>query len=86
MTRNEMVFIVGFLNELDDRFSSDGCNDMFLDDTPENRELVLAANKLYYGEDEEIRLYGGKIGTSNHNILHYVKTKLMKEYDSLNPI
>lgn len=51
MTKNEIALIVGFLNELDDEFSNAGCNDMYLQDTPENRKIFLEAEKLFV-EDE----------------------------------
>jgi hypothetical protein len=56
LSKNEAAYIVGFLNELDDQFSNDGCNDMYLKDTPENRQMYLEAEKLWVGEncdDEE---------------------------------
>lgn len=88
MTKNEIAYILGFLNELDDKFGNDGCNDMYLPDTPENRELYIAAATLDLEEtgEEEIEsvedaLRGKKkIGTNNLMILAYLRKKLMEEY------
>ncbi len=52
MTKNEVAFIVAFLNELDDQFGNDGCNDMYLKDTPENRKLFTEAEKHWSIENE----------------------------------
>ena len=96
LTRNEAAYIVAFLNELDDHFSNDGCNDMYLPDTPDNREMYLQAEKLWIGEntDEEEGVpledalqvpYGSrskekKIGCNNQSILAYLRKKLMDDF------
>src|SRR5687767_10479882 len=96
MTKNEIAYIVGFLTALDDQFGNDTCNDMYITDTPENREMYVAAEKLFLEEctpDEEMTPveeaiqvpYGSrskekKIGTDNRAILGYLRQKLMKEF------
>jgi len=100
LTKNEAAYIVGFLNELDNQFSNDGCNDMYLPDTPENREMYTKAEKLWVGEncdDEEgVPLedslqvpYGSrkkekKIGTNNQTILGYLRKRLKDEFKLTN--
>ena len=58
LTKNEASYVIGFLNELDNQFSNDGCNDMYLKDTPENRKMFLEAEKLWCQDncDEEDEL------------------------------
>lgn len=83
MTKNEIFFIVTFLNELSDRFGCDGCNDMKLKDTPGNRELVIAAERHAVGEEGELDICDYKDGriivTNNTFIVDYLKDKLSKE-------
>ena len=90
MTKNEVAYILGFLTELYDKFSTDGCNDMYLPDTPENREMYLAAEKLDFGDsaeplEEALQVpYGNKgekkIGTNNQTIVRYLRERLMQEF------
>lgn len=86
MTKNEMRLVVGFLEELDDKFGSDGCNDMWLPNTPANRELNLAAEKFWrkVNEDEEESSddppEGDIIDTNNQVILGYLIHRLKKEH------
>lgn len=85
MTHHEMKYVVAFLKELSNRFGNDGCNDMFLADTPENRQLVLAAEQYADIASNEIRLFevrkgeSKKIGTMNDVVLDYLMIELAKE-------
>lgn len=52
----ESVVLKGFLKELDDRFSNDGCNDWKIENTPENREFmaqVVRSEMTDWKESEE---------------------------------
>ncbi len=82
MSRIEAVHVAGFLSELSDRFGTDGCNDLFLEDTPENRQLVADAERSQMGEDarEEVSADGGLIGTFNGVLLDHLLEKFMKEH------
>lgn len=84
MTRNEMLYIVGFLNELSDRFSNDGCNDMYLVDTPENREMCIEAEKFSYGEvytqPYDSQKSKGEFCVNNNLVIDFLCNKLMKEF------
>jgi hypothetical protein len=81
MTHTEYAYIAAFLGRLSERMSNDGCNDMFLADTPENRELVKAAEHETVGPGEtwQPMLHGGKLCTSNYMVVEHVKDKLMQE-------
>jgi hypothetical protein len=82
LTRIEAVLLVSFLEDLDDNYGNAGSNDLFLPDTLEMREVVLAAEKDQSGEpNEKIRLYNGKIYTSDQMILGYLRDKIMKEHN-----
>ena len=76
MTRHEAAYAAGFLKELRQRQGLDGCNEMFLSDTPVNRELVIAAT----GVDEELHIHRGKLATFNNTIVHYLMKKIMEEH------
>ena len=85
MTKNEVAFLAAFLDELSDRFGNDGCNDMFLKDTPNNRKLVIAAEKHQAKEqgeeaDTEVHLHNKKLGTMNSTVLDYLRDKFMKKF------
>jgi hypothetical protein len=88
LTKNEAAYIAAFLEELDDRFSNDGCNDMSITDIPENREMLIAAEKQWR-EDEEIdddeeeeiiRSHRGKLDGNNQAVLHYLQKRLMDAF------
>lgn len=96
LTQNEAAYIAAFLEELDDRFGNDGCNDMSLPNTPENREMVVAADKIWCDEndvDEDEReskkdllrtMYGrgkkAKLSINNQTIILFLKKRLMEAY------
>lgn len=85
LTKNEIAYVVGFLNELENEFSNASCNDMFLPDTPENKRMIKEASIEEMGNDFnedwlKAHMTNGemKIGTNNHTILNYLKRKLIK--------
>lgn len=82
MTRHEAAGIAAFLDELGDRFGNDGCNDLTLPDTPENRAMILAAEAHALGDDASGRVggYDGKLMTNNMFVIDYLKSKLMQEH------
>ncbi len=83
MTKNELAYIAMFLEQLGDRFGNDGCNDMTIPDTPENRQLVSEAEIEFTEEDGtqmEINASDGAIHTGNHVILRCLQDKFMKEH------
>lgn len=81
MTQNEAKLIAAFMQELSDRFGNDGCNDYDLPATPENRQLIMDAQK--WGRADEVptepREYNGKYCTYNWEILSYLRHKFMEE-------
>ncbi len=82
MTKTEAMILATFCNELNDRFSNDGCNEMTLPDTPENRELVNKATQYAYGDDVDMKphIEDGEICTGNEAILSYLTHRLMVEH------
>lgn len=90
MTINEVAYIVGFLDELYDKFSSDGCNDMYLPDTPENRRMYVDSlkndeNCLSVEDSLKVPYLSSsnekKISTNNQVILRHLRSKLMQEFN-----
>lgn len=75
MTPAETKLLSGFMEELIERFSCDGCNDFELEDTPEHRALVAVA----YSFDLEYshRLHRGRILCSNHVLLEELHKRLL---------
>lgn len=51
MNKSELALVAQFLEELNDRFSNDGCNDFDLPNTPGNVKLLCDAIKLEAGDD-----------------------------------
>jgi hypothetical protein len=78
LNASESKILFEFLERLSDVFGNAGCNDLSLEDTPENRELVLNAEAYSYGDEAsgEVRVYNGKIGTMDHTILRYLIHRL----------
>lgn len=91
MKSNEIDLVIGFLEDLSHRFSNDGCNDMFLENTPENRKLVLQAQLAVNSSRTEIKLYEihkgqpQKICTNNILIIDYLISKLNEEDCTVDP-
>lgn len=75
----EHDLLCGFIDQLLDRFSTDGCNDMVLDNTPENMAIALAAERLQTGDIGAPVLTDriGRIVVSNTAVLECLKQKLM---------
>lgn len=81
LTKMEVAYIAAFLGELNDRFSNDTCNDMSIADTSENREMLIAAEKLQRElDEEEIIPLNGKLYCSNQVIVQFLQKRLMDEY------
>lgn len=87
MTKTEAIWIVRFLEDLSDSYSNAGNNDMFMEDTPENRKLAEEANDWdkefdleeciqvpYYSKDK-IK----KIRVKDSTVLGHLREKFMKE-------
>lgn len=75
MTRAEANLLDKLLNDLDESYSSAGCNDLFIPNTPQNREIVLAAEKA-----KELHIVGRTIGTSDQTILKYLRKRLKEHF------
>lgn len=75
------TIIVAALESYSDRLGNDGCNDMSVPNTPENLELVAAAQKEGTGEDYEVALSknGNFINTCNSFVVDYVTETFKKQ-------
>lgn len=81
MTKHEMIFVVSFLEDLNDGYSNDGCNDLDLKATPENIELAIVATKNETGEDEEFKPNKkGNICCINTFIVLELQKRIMNEF------
>jgi len=94
-TKAEALFLASFLEALSDRFGNDGCNDMYVANTPENDAMVKAAQLHQYANDRhafddeaqasEVSLQSvrkgkpEKISTMNSVILDYLQDRFMQE-------
>jgi hypothetical protein len=81
LTPNETQLLIGFIKELEEKFSCDGCNDYDMPDTPENRELFLTSWKLSQGDDVDPDhlqhvCRNGVIHANNGIILYGLRKKL----------
>ncbi len=87
LTQTEKDVLLGFVDELMDRFGNDGCNDMSLPRNRENRELIRAVDE-YEGLPEEERYVQPRTGplvTSNITVLEYIKHRLEEELSGTTP-
>lgn len=86
MNPNEKSIFIGLLNRLDDYLSYEGCNDMRLPDTPENRRLITEAEmwNVHAATEEEwkahpdyheVSLCNGELLTSDYLIFGYLRHK-----------
>lgn len=74
MDKTVMALAAKLLEMASDEFSNHVCNDFELQDTPVNRELVLAAEKRNDGLDHdasELNIYNGNICTQDFFLMHY---------------
>ncbi len=69
MTKAELTLVAEMLNDYADRLSNDGCNDMELPDTPENRELSLPDGETVP------HLYRGKVLAMNNVVARKLAEK-----------
>ncbi len=78
LTPNQTALLIGFIKELEEKFSCDGCNDYSMPDTPENRDLDMFSWYASQGSDceHEVRVSHGKIHTNNGIILYGLRRKL----------
>jgi hypothetical protein len=95
-TDAEALYLASFLNELSDRFGNDGCNDMYLPNTPENAAMVKAAQLHQFADDchafedeaeaSEVSVQSmgkgkpRKISTMNSVVLDYLQDRFMRQH------
>lgn len=75
----ETTVLVDLLTELRQRFSNDICNDMEIEDTPENRVWVKDMN-MYLHEEDDITVYNGKILLLNFEVVAYLSYKIKEQF------
>ena len=76
MTKAEVKILDDMLEDLDNHYGNAGCNDMKLEDTPENRQIVELAEKDA-GFVEKLSVSKGKILTTDFVILSYLRKRLL---------
>jgi hypothetical protein len=85
MTKAELKLVASFLEELDNRFGEDGCNDYELPNTPENRKLLKKAFKWGCASDADELIKemeedtGPTISTMNNIVCGYLAHLAKKE-------
>lgn len=86
LSKQEARLIAGFLGHLCERFGNDGCNDMTLEDTPENRKLIAASEADELEKHGDANYYAvepggdGNLHTSNTATLHHLLDRFLQEY------
>lgn len=78
MKLNEYQLIYDFLEELNERFGTDGCNDFILPKTIENLELIKNID-----ENFAIDINRNCIYTTNFLVLEYLMKKLKEEINKI---
>lgn len=86
MKPSEIQLLSGFLDELNEKFSCDGCNDYDMEDTPENRELFISGRKREEpgldADEYEVRIgEDGRIECHNQTILGELHYRLLHPDD-----
>jgi len=76
MHYRELLLVAQFLEEYAERLSNDGCNDLLLENTPFNRELleVVDPERKLPALDSKDKLY-----TQNWLIVQYLADKIKKQ-------
>lgn len=79
LNKAEVKLIIMFLDEYAELLGNNGCNDLKLDNTPENREIVKSAEKDQSGEDWNDTVPKGKsFYTTDFVVVGYLADKLKK--------
>jgi len=76
MHYRELLLVAQFLEEYAERLSNDGCNDLLLENTPFNRELleVVDPERKLPALDSKDKLY-----TQNWLVVQYLANKIKKQ-------
>jgi len=77
--KNIFLIAADLLQIASDEMSNAGCNDYYLEDTPENREIVLAAQKEKDPENTNICIKDKDILTSDDLLAEYCAKMLRKK-------
>lgn len=76
MNSTEKAMLLKFLDNLSDHMGNAGCNDLDLENTPDNYELVAAAEKYCAEQNKEEprppHVYKNKICTTDFIVLSYL--------------
>ena len=82
-TEAEKKILLGFLEDLSDKYGNAGCNDYRLPNTSENKQILCAAIKIQYEKDAVVkevdrimRIKGDTILTFDSLVLDYFIDKL----------
>jgi hypothetical protein len=86
MTTTETAYLAAFLHAFSERLGNDGCNDLYLANTEENRKFIEAVHE-FHEQEEDIRLVDrGKgrpkqIVANNVAVVEFLLARLMDEND-----
>lgn len=78
MKLNELQLIYDFLEELNERFGTDGCNDFIIPRTPQNIELIRNIDKNFIVDLNKDCIY-----TTNFLVVEYLMEKLKEEINKI---
>lgn len=80
LSPTELKLIAQFLDDYGGRLGNDGCNDYELDDTPEHRKLLEAAERTNSDDPDEwakIEVYQGKLLTANFHVVGHLRARVL---------
>lgn len=77
LTKSELKQLIKFLENYGEDLGNAGCNDLILDNTPENRAMVKAAMKDQCDEDwDDTDTKNKKFYSTDFIVLGYLNSKL----------
>lgn len=76
----EATMLLKFLDDLGDKYSYAGCNDLMIDNTDENWRMVNNAELcVYVDEEERERPTGSRICTTDFVVCGYIATNIKNQ-------
>jgi len=79
--------LISILDDAAQTLSCNGCNDYYLNDTPQNRAFVEKVNKVCCGDDEDFDVaslvHKGKIIYNDYMIAGYLRRLMENELASM---
>ena len=85
LTSAEASLLLHFLKDLSDKYGNAGCNDIELDNTDENWQIVANAYEFDSVTDSEERDKGGKIHAFDFMLCDYLATAIENQLPATPP-